>query len=440
MMIKSIKVIPTINIKPIARLLVFAMAFLCVITLDVKAEILTFNVCDTCEYTNLDDVQNVINNISNLSDKDIVININSDIDDNSYGDSYGVSIGDYSNMVNSVTINGNSYNFNKMNIYLFSKTIEINDCNNVIHLTGNNSEKINIKNSNIYQVDYLSIDSNGQIKSKEINLKDVLDIDEESQNNIIFFEFAGNGKIETMDLGSTTIGLLGGTINIYNSHLERIFNYSEYGSITTNITNCNIGHILNSTEQENIITNIYNSKFNSLKYANITSVEDPIMNEVTRFAESNNPNLVKLNYDIYDVNIDEDNLHTNTTVYFDKEVKLKPGNKLNLVSYLDYYTEDKEIEYTIEDESITKIENKELIALKEGNTKVTVTTDEGHVVYNINLSVEKETIPEKIDKMTIKVPITGSKIKAWVVVVSAMLLGIIGGCIYMLVKKKKEKI
>ena len=62
----------------------------------------------------------------------------------------------------------------------------------------------------------------------------------------------------------------------------------------------------------------------------------------------------------------------------------------------------------------------------------------GNDIYIIKLiAEEKETIPEKIDKMSIKVPITGSKVKAWVMVVSITLLGIIGICCYMLVKRKK---
>ena len=152
-----------------------------------------------------------------------------------------------------------------------------------------------------------------------------------------------------------------------------------------------------------------------------------------------NPFSSELNYDIYDMDLTNmgDQLKSITTIYFDKEAKLKPGDTLNLVNYLDYYTEDKEIEYTIDDKNIAKIENKELSALKEGSTKVTVTTDDGHVIYRINLVVEKESIPEKIDKMTIKVPITGSKIKAWVVIVSALLLAVTLVCSYMLIKRRK---
>ncbi len=390
---------------------IYLILSLLLIPIMVNAETLTYEVCESeCEYTNLGDVENAIYSISDLTDKDIVINVNSDITTR-----YSLHIGD---IANSVTINGNNHDFNNTYFNLYSKQIEISDCNNLREIDFANSAKINIKNSNIKGILLYYMDSNNQIKSEEINLSEIFDIDETSKNNLKALLLAGNFKIENMNFGDIVLIPAAGTIKIYNSQIGKILDYPMLGNITTNV---------------------YNSKFNSLKYVNITSREDVAMNEVEQFMESDNPKSSLLNYDIYDMNFEEWNgrVSVTTTIYFDKEAKLKPGDKLNLVSYLDYYTEDKEIEYTIDDESIAKIDNKELIALKEGNTKVTVTTDDGHVVYNINLVVEKETIPEKIDKMTIKVPITGSKVKAWVVVISVILLGVIGVCSYMLIRRKK---
>ena len=133
-------------------------------------------------------------------------------------------------------------------------------------------------------------------------------------------------------------------------------------------------------------------------------------------------------------------MYSNTTVYFDKELKIKPSDKIKLTEYLDYYTDDKEINYTIEDETIAKIENKELIGLKEGQTNVTVTTDDGHVVYRIKLNVIKETIVEQIENKTIEIPPAGIKIKLWVLVSVILLFGIIGVCIYILIRSKKAKL
>ncbi len=382
----------------------------------VNAETLTYEVCENgCEYSSLSDVETAIRNISDLSDKDIIINVNSDITSD-----YHLNIGDFDNMANSVTINGNNHDFNGRSIAFISKQVEINNCSNLREIDFVNSAKIDLKNSNIKAILLYYMDSNGQIKSEEINLSEIFDIDEMSLNSLKTLLLLGNFKIENMDLSNNVLMPIGGTINVYNSNLNKVFNFSE--------------------ARINITTNIYNSKFNSLKYVNIASEEDDAVEEYERFLTSNLlDSSVLISYDIYDLDkaLYNEQLGTYTTVYFDKEAKLKPSEKLNLVDYLDYYTEDKEIEYTIEDESIARMENKELTALKEGSTKVTVTTDEGHVIYRINLVVEKETIPEKIDKMTIKVPITGSKVKAWVVVVSVLLLAVIGVCSYMLIKRKK---
>ena len=376
----------------------------------VNAETLTYDICESgCEYTNLSDVSTTINNISDLSNKDIIININSDM-------SGQLHIGSISNSIKSITINGNNQDFNNKSFNIIAKNIELNGCNNLYDVTTDNSEHVSINNSNIKILSYNSIDFNGQIMTDEINLSEVLNIDETSLNNLKMLNLIGNFKIRNMDFSNIILCNFAGTININSSKLNKVLNVPMAG---------------------NININIYNTEFNNLKYINITAEEEAELNEVDQYYDSFDSTI--LSKDIYDINVADyvGQYKSSTTVFFDKETKLKHSDKLDLTSYLDYYTEDKEIEYTIEDESIAKIDNKELIGLKEGSTKVTVTTDDGHVVYNINLVVEKETIPEKIDSMTIKVPITGSKVKAWVVLVSALLLVIIGVCSYMLIRRKK---
>ena len=383
---------------------IYLILSLLLIPIMVNAETLTYEVCDNgCEYSNLRDVKIAIENISDLTDKDIVINVNSDMDDD-------LRIGDIDNMANSVTINGNNHDLNNKSFILNSKKVEIND-SKLFGVQIVNTEKISINNSIIKRIEYSSIDSNDQIKPNEVNISNAFNIDEISQNNLKWVLLYGNIKLENMDFSNQVLIIESGNINIFDSKIWKIYNLTAATKKTAHI---------------------YNSKFKSLKYTNITSEEDDARNEYIQFFSYFDSSL--LHHDIYDIQAPE---YSNTTVYFDKETNLKPSDKLNLPVFLDYYTEDKEIEYTIEDESIAKIENKELIGLKEGSTKVTVTTDDGHVVYIINLVVEKETIPEKIDKMTIKVPITGNKVKIWVVVVSALLLAVIGGCIYMLIKNKK---
>ncbi len=373
----------------------------------VKAETLTYNVCESgCEYASLNDVENEINNISNLSDKDIIININSNYSDLSF------SIGSEKNMIKTLTVNGNNHQLSNSYITTYSNNITLNDLN-VLGLTICNPQKIKLVASDIklLAIEYRESNMPSNI---ETNLNDVLEIDEISLNNLLIFGPIGNMKIEHMNFKNILILNEGATLSIYNSQLGKLLNFPQFG--------------------EAIEIKIYNSTFDSLKYKNFTSdYFEEYRNEIQKINLSSF-DLSTLNYDIYDLMSPE---YSNTTVYFDKESTVKVGNKLNLVNYLDYYTEDKEIEYTIEDESIAKIENKELIGLKEGSAKVTVTTDEGHVIYRINLVVEKESVPEKIDKMTIKVPITGSKLKLWVLIVGGILIGIALICVYMLIKRKK---
>ena len=407
------------------------MAFLCVITLNVKAETLTYEVCESgCEYANLNDVITAIRNIGDLSDKDIVINVNSDITTR-----YNLYIGSIDNMANSVTINGNNKTLEDVELNIYAKNTIISNFNalrqiNVYdstNLTVENiqkskalmsikTKKTNILNSGIDHVQLWTIvDNSLSLENAEKSmLSDILVIDNYSLNFVNLLVIAGNIEIHDMDFKNTALMLMANNALIYNSKLSKLTMLSENGHI-----------------------DIYNSQFNSLRYVNIKSQEESSFEEWNNFIEYGDKSV--LTFDIYDVNIDVYDAHTHTTIHFDKEAKLKPRDKLNLVDYLDYYTEDKEIEYTIEDESIAKIENKELIGLKEGSTNVTVTTDDGHVVYYINLAVEKETIPEKIDKMTIKVPITGSKIKAWVVAVSVILVGVALVCSYIFVKNIKAR-
>ncbi len=394
----------------------------------VNAETLTYNVCESgCEYTNFTEVIYHVKQISDKSNKDIIVNADGVLvgtagatinDENDVFKSFSINIKNYPPnewidlyllYAKDILINGNGYTVDHLGLGLHGNNIEIKNIN-----TTNDSYiylKTNIlKMSNVHGGMTLDLDTSNDDQAE---LSKVLQMDDEMLKNIKTLSLKDDFTITNMDLSNSMIQFTGNKLDVYDSKL---------------------GIIMSAPTNGDVNVNIYNSKFNLLKHKNITTME-----EYTQELYTSDYSIKKLedfNYSLFDLNIPDGGFAgtANTTAYFDKEVKLKPSDKLNLIDYLDYYTEDKEIEYTIEDESIAKIENKELSALKEGSTKVTVTTDEGHVVYNINLVVEKETIPEKIDKMTIKVPITGSKIKAWVVVVSAMLLGIIGGCIYMLVK------
>ena len=58
---------------------IYLILSLLLIPIMVNAETLTYEVCESgCEYTSFSDVNTEIRNISDLTDKDIVINVNSD--------------------------------------------------------------------------------------------------------------------------------------------------------------------------------------------------------------------------------------------------------------------------------------------------------------------------------------------------------------------------
>ena len=383
--------------------------FLLIFPVIVHAETITYDVCESgCEYENYWSVQSDINSLGDLSDKDIIININSD-----YTDYF--NIGNESNMIKSLTINGNNHSIRSLDIY--ANNIIINGLIISEYSSFYSFEKLAVKNSNISQFGTFFTIGN-QLNSNVISYNEVLEMDDESLDNVKMFGLAGNIKMENMDFKNKLVESMGGTQNFYN---------------------CQFGKLIN-VPQLSIYENIYNSTFDSLKYINIKNEETEALDELNEYFSTFGEQI--LNYDIYDINATNMGLNGKsiTTVYFDKELELKLNDKIDLTEYLDYYTNDKEINYIIEDESSAKIENKELIGLKEGQTNITVTTDDGHVVYKIKLNVIKETIVEQIENKTIEIPPAGIKIKLWVLVSVILLFGIIGVCIYILIRSKKAKL
>ena len=88
----------------------------------VNAETLTYNVCESgCEYENLRNVNREIDAISDLSDKDIIININSDMQNyalwfNSSSIANSITINGNGNIVNRVSFNAINANINDLNV------------------------------------------------------------------------------------------------------------------------------------------------------------------------------------------------------------------------------------------------------------------------------------------------------------------------------------
>lgn len=378
----------------------------------VNAETLTYEVCESgCEYSSLGDVGTAIYNISDLRDKDIIININSDL---SEGNTY-ITIGSNSDQktANSVLINGNNFTVNGFGFQTYVDNTFIKDLksNDQSYSMINNPKKITVKNSSIPIMGIVLLNDNYTIKSEEVNLNDVLEIDETSLNKLKFFELAGNVRIDKMNLKDILVMQMGGTLNVYDSEIGKIFSFPQVAFVETNI---------------------YNSKFNTLKYKNLNSVTE-LENSYETYMQ--NYDLSSLEYDIYDYNAPS---YSKTTVYFDKEFKIDTGEEIDLKNALDYFPEDEEITYLIDDDDIASIDNLKLKGLSEGKTYIEITASNGLLVYRVSLKVGEDNLPEQIDKITVRVPITGSKVKIWVLVISIILLTIIGMCTYILINRRKQ--
>ena len=97
------------------------------------------------------------------------------------------------------------------------------------------------------------------------------------------------------------------------------------------------------------------------------------------------------------------------------------------------------MEWTSSDETVATIENGVIKPLKSGNATMTLHISNTDTTYKINVTVLKKSLPEKIDNMTLEVPLTDKRIKVWVLVSIIMLFGVIGVIIYLLIKSKKSK-
>ena len=92
----------------------------------------------------------------------------------------------------------------------------------------------------------------------------------------------------------------------------------------------------------------------------------------------------------------------NTYVHVDKSKMLVEESSLDINDILDDIVKDREAEGTSNDENIAKIENGKVVALKEGKTALIVTTDSGHYIHNISLTVIKKEETNKKGIITVK--------------------------------------
>lgn len=417
-----------------------------------NAETITYNVCKNgCEYSEvtgvLIELQDRENNYNN---DDITINITDTSD--YYIDNSKIEINYDENTlanINSFTINGNNStwifgNGNRNEIYIGAKNIlvdkvKVKDYFNLgenwelsykgnfflmsdsLHVSNSDiGEIINEKKAGTSNIDNCRTYEYGSFGNSYINNSEmgIIFIPNDSFNNLYQFNME-NVKI------SLVMMLFGvnGTIN--NSHFKGL---TSQNSII-NIQNSE-GKVYNfSFGDYDSIVNIYNPINKGTSYFNISSLEEynnytPQENEPPLYGEETGMIVDKWGYDY--ANITVGNKTAKINIYYDDYASIKVDENINFKKYFDTIENDTILTYVIDDSSIAKENNGIVTALKEGTTNITATREDGLVIYRIKLTVIKQTIAEKIDEMTIKVPKTGMEIKAWVLVVT-----------YVLIKKEK---
>lgn len=426
----------------------------------VNAETFTYNVCDTCEYADYESLSNYINSISNLSDKDIIINVNSDI-------SSRLSIGSLSNMPNSVTINGNNHFYNTDHIIISSKKVVINDIIDPFFFKNDDSGDIETfinKINEVSSIIFLSAESTELNNSYVTMLYNYYDLFYQDygksilvfNNSHVNYVSSANLNADDSDLGYITDMFSKGTrkYNFKNTKingfvLENINEKMNYFILTdtelnadntlfrmpmfmmnsnANFNNCVLSQLLSYSESPNTnLINIYNSKIRDVSYINIDS-------------EENNDAIINSNFDLYNPSTWPFNIidfFSSVHIYYDDTIILNPNDIIDLKEKFGFENEGL---WSLE-ENIAEINGNKLQAIKPGETKLLLNADKEHFSYNIKLIVNKETLPEKIsntiENKIIKVPITGKSIKLWIVIVTALLLSVIGVCSYILIRKRK---
>ena len=197
------------------------------------------------------------------------------------------------------------------------------------------------------------------------------------------------------------------TINISNCNFDEFANGDLGGERgTINIDNSTILNF--SSAVHNVI--IHNSNLNSIKNClgnvNIYNSNLPVFNYIK--ADYFDIFINASNYDDYNVidgysndyGFPEDQV--NTFFHSKKDKIMVEENTVELNELLDDIVKGREAEGTSNDENIAKIENGKVVALKEGKTNLIVTTDSGHYIHNISLTVIKKEETNKKGIITVK--------------------------------------
>ena len=193
-------------------------------------------------------------------------------------------------------------------------------------------------------------------------------------NNCDFVSFTAGSYTETI-----------ANINIKNSTIQSLSN--NFHNI--NIYNSNIDSVTNMLGN----VNIYNSKLSTFNY-----IKGDYMDYLM-----NGGNYEEYNFiDIYSNDYGFPEEQVNTFFHSKKDKIMVEGNTVELNELLDDIVKDREAEGTSSDENIAKIENGKVVALTEGKTSLIVTTDSGHYIHNISLTVIKKEETNKKGIITVK--------------------------------------
>lgn len=193
-------------------------------------------------------------------------------------------------------------------------------------------------------------------------------------NNCNFERFSSSGISETnanVNIKNSTIGAFSNAIhnaNIYNSNIDSVTNM--------------LGNV-----------NIYNSSLSAVNYIK-AGYMDYIMN---------GGNYKDYNFiDFYSNDFGYPEDQVNTFVHSDKSKAMVEGSSFDINDILDDIVKDREASGSSSDEKVAKVEDGKIIALKDGEVILTVTTDSGHYIHNIKLTVIKKDETKKKAAITIK--------------------------------------
>ena len=303
-------------------------------------------------------------------------------------------------------------------------TLSIRDGDFISDVTIDSSEIANIE-----------VDGNVDIKDTEARIIRLGDGTKYKLQNVTTYDIninrAGDldDEMSNIDLDNVTVNNLAtvyissGTID--DSSINSLF----YAKGTLDIKNSS-GKVLSIAEGPlgPTTVNIYNPKDTNLSYRKITNENQ--MSEITT------------KNDIYEnegwINtygvIAAYGANAEINIFFDENKIIKVNDKIDFTTLFKTINSSDKLTYKVNDTSIAKMEGNNIVGLKEGSTKVVATSENGVVTYTLNLTVDKSTI---MDKMNVKVPITGKSIKLWMIILAGVLFGVIGTCVFMLIQRKK---